>query len=439
MGPTQELSVYRANTERVLGHGVRRRVRPIAVGIAAVVLVAVSFPAAVASGRTAPSSDSFYSYSGTRPLSRIPAGTVLNARPIQLALGPGSTTPVRAEQLMYRTSDQRGLPSVTVTTVLLPASGSIAPRIVGYLSFYDGLASTCDPSFTLAGGDTKNSTYQQEAQEEELLAGWYLAQGDIVTIPDFEGTGLHWMAGRESGYGTLDAIRATESFLRVSPATPVGLSGYSGGSVAADWASELAPAYAPKVNIVGVAEGGIPANYVDHFAYMNGTVEYSAAIPGELLGLSRAYGVDLTKYLTPYGRKVVQRESTGCIASAFGTTPGLTVESIMLPGFRDLAHVAPFAGMLRDQTMGTAVTHPREPLLMSIGNADGKGDGAMVAADVNALARLYCRDGVPVDYQEFKGASHIEAAAYFEPEAGPFLQDRFAGLPFPNTCASLGR
>ena len=385
-----------------------------------------------------PSQDSFYRYTGAVPLGRIAPGTVLKVRSIQLALGPGNSTPVRAEQLLFRTSDQLGLPSATVTTILQPPSPPLVPRIVGYLSFYDGLASKCDPSYTLAGGDAKDSTYQQEAQEEELLAAWYLAQGDIVTIPDFEGTGLHWMAGRESGYGTLDAIRATESFLRISAATVVGLSGYSGGSVAADWASELAPAYAPQVNIVGVAEGGMPANYFDHFAYMSGTVEYSAAIPAELLGLSRAYGVDLTKYLTAYGRKVVQKESTGCIASEFGTTPGLTVENVMLPGFRDLAHVAPFSGMLRDQTMGTAATHPREPLLMAIGNADGKGDGAMVAADVKALARRYCREGVPVQYQEFEGASHIEAAAYFEPETGPFLQDRFAGLPFPSNCSSLG-
>src|SRR2546423_4962438 len=46
-----------------------------------------------------------------------------------------------------------------------------------------------------------------------LLILWYLSQGDIVTVPDFEGTHLDWMAGRESGYGALDAIRATESYL----------------------------------------------------------------------------------------------------------------------------------------------------------------------------------------------------------------------------------
>src|SRR5204863_7064115 len=167
------------------------------------------------------------------------------------------------------------------------------------------------------GGDPGDSTYAQEAQEEELLISWYLSQGDIVTIPDFEGTHLDWMTGHESGYGALDAIRATEAYLRIGPDTKVGLSGYSGGAVAADWASELAPAYAPKLNIVGVAEGGIPANYFNHFAYMNGTDEYSAAIPGELLGLSRAYGVDLVKYLTKRGRQVVRDESNVCIASAF--------------------------------------------------------------------------------------------------------------------------
>ena len=186
---------------------VERRIRPVALAVAALALLAVLAPAAVASGRAVPSQDPFYNYAGTS-LSRIPPGTVLKHRSIQLALGPGTSTPVRAEQLLYRTSDQGGRPSATVTTVLQPTSPPIAPRIVGYLSFYDGLASKCDPSYSLAGGDTKDSTYQQEAQEEELLMAWYLAQGDIVTVPDFEGTGLHWMAGREAGVGALDAIRA---------------------------------------------------------------------------------------------------------------------------------------------------------------------------------------------------------------------------------------
>jgi hypothetical protein len=405
-----------------------------------------STPAKAASQPVLPSQDPFYTYSGATPLSAIAPGTVLKQRSVQLAFGAGNSTPIRAEQLLYRTTGQLGQPTVTVTTVLQPTPVPIVPKIVGYLSFYDGLGSQCDPSFTLAGGDPGDSTYAQEAEEEQLLITWYLSHGDIVTIPDFEGTELAWMTGRESGYGSLDAVRATEAYLGVGPATGVGLSGYSGGSVAADWASELAPAYAPEVNLVGVAEAGIPANYFDHFAYINGSAEYSAAIPGELLGLSRAYGVDLTsldpltgqpKYLTPYGLQVVQAESNTCIASDFGKYQ-LTTDDIMAPPYRDLAHAEPFATMLGDQTMGTAATHPAEPLFMGMGNADGTGDGAMSAVDAKALARHYCSLGVPVLYQEYPGAPHEAAAAFFEPQTGPFLQARLAGAPFASNCATLG-
>ena len=206
--------------------------------------------------------------------------------------------------------------------------------------------------------------------------------------------------------------------------------------MATDWASELAPAYAPELNLVGIAEGGIPANYFDHFAYIDGTSQYSAAIPGELVGLSRAYGIDLMQYLTPLGQQVVQAESDTCMASDFGKYQ-VTIKDLMLPAYQDLAHAEPFATMLRDQTMGTAKTHPREPLLLAIGNADGTGDGAMSAVDVKALARHYCSQGVPVDYQEYPGLPHEAAAAPFEPQTASFFQARFAGLPWANNCATL--
>src|SRR5438477_11242055 len=95
-------------------------------------------PAAVASIRTLPSQDPFYTYSGSTPLSTIPPGTVLKHRTVQLAFGAGNSTPIPAEQLLYRTTGQLGQPTVTVTTVLQPPSAPIVPRIVNYLSFYDG-------------------------------------------------------------------------------------------------------------------------------------------------------------------------------------------------------------------------------------------------------------------------------------------------------------
>lgn len=400
-------------------------------------------PLAAASAPLPPGQDSFYSYSGSTPLARIAPGTILDRRLVDVSLGTTASTPVKAEQLLYRTTDQQGEPMVTVTTVLTPTPVPLLPRIVEYLSFYDGLGAQCDPSYTLAGGDP-GSANQQEADEEELLIAWYLSQGDIVTVPDFEGSLLlHWMAGRQSGYAALDGVRATESYLDVGPGTGVGLSGYSGGAVAADWASELAPGYAPDLRLVGAAEGGIPVNDAHLLAYVNGTTVYSAAIPGILIGLARAYGVDLQQldgYLSPNGQTVAGQEDQVCIGSVFGHYPGLTMASIMALPYQDPLDTPPFSTWLSDQTMGTAPTHPSptEPLFMAVGNADGTGDGAMRADDVQSLARQYCHEGVPVEFQEYPGASHEDAGALFEPQTGPFLQARLAGVPFVGNCSSLG-
>jgi Secretory lipase len=395
-------------------------------------------PTADASGPSVtPDHDPFYTYSGSIPLGQIAPGTVVKERTVKLALGARSA-PKNAQQLLYRTTGQLGQPTVTVTTVIKPAAVPIKPNIVEYLSFYDGLGSQCDPSYTLAGGTETDSATQQQAMEEGLLIDWYLSMGWVVTVPDFEGTHLDWMAGRESGFGALDGIRATESYLHVGPSTKVALSGYSGGAVAADWASELAPAYAPKVNIVGVAEGGIPVHYAHAFNYINGDKVNSSVMPGWLLGLARAYHLDLTPYLSAYGAQLVKAESQACITSVFGDYPGLTYQQLMKPQYKDLFTVPVFVRIFNDQIMGTAQGHPKAPLFMGVGNSDGTGDGVMRADDVEALAYEYCHQGVTVKFKEYQHANHQVAAAFFEPETGPFLRSRFAGVPFRGNCASIG-
>lgn len=409
--------------------GVSRRVL---VAVALVTGVAWTLPASAASGPRLPSQDPFYRYSGRTPLKSIRPGTVLKKRSITVALG-GHATPLTGEQLLYRTTGELNQPTVTVTTVIAPEPVQAVPRLVGYLSFYDGLGSKCDPSYTLAGGDAGTATNEQ-AEEEELLMNFYLDHGFIVTVPDFEGTDLAWMAARQSGLESLDALRATESYLGLAPTTPVGLSGYSGGAMAADWASELAPAYAPALNIQAVAEGGVPVDYRHMFSYIDGTTTFSAAIPGMLLGLARAYHLNLDHYLSAYGKKVVQSESQGCMTELFGNYPGLTMAKLMQPKYGDLLHVPVFARILAAQRMGTAPTHPRAALFLAVGNADGYGDGVMSAGDVKALAHRYCSEGVPVLYQEYPGVGHEEGGAFFEPQTGAFLAARLNGVPYLTNC-----
>jgi hypothetical protein len=325
---------------------------------------------------------------------------------------------------------------VTVTTVIAPSPLPLTRNIVGYLSFYDDLGGKCAPSYTLTGGDAGPDN-QAEVAEEELLIPFYLANGWVVTVPDYEGPQLHWMAAREAGKATLDSLRATESALGLGADTKIGLSGYSGGAVAAEWAAELAPSYAPHLNLVGVAIGGIPVDYESLFRYANATLVYSAALPGMLLGLARAYHLDLQRYLSPYGRKMVHAERNMCIGSAFGDHPGLTYQKMLKAAYRNLFHVKPFARIFREQRMGTVRGHPHTAFLMGNGDVDGYGDGVMSLRDVIALGQEYCRQGVAVEYHRYGGAGHETAGAYFEPQTAPFLQGRFAGLRFKGNCGSI--
>ncbi len=81
---------------------------------------------------------------------------------------------------------------------------------------------------------------------------------------------------------------------------------------------------------------------------------------------------------------------------------------------------------------------PREPLLIGVGDADGTGDGVMVAADVAALAHAYCRRGVDVSFAEYQDADHTQAAVPFEAAAFAFLSARLSGAPAPPSgCGSI--
>jgi hypothetical protein len=411
--------------------------RPAAVGATPAAPSATNTTVA-ATGTSAPlppGKDPFYRYSGKTPLRDIAPGTVLKKRSVDLAVGT-TTLPVTAEQLLYRTQNELGRPTVTVTTVIAPVSVPRLDRLIGYLSFYDALGAQCDPSYTLRGGNP-GAANEQQAEEEEALIASYVAAGFTVTIPDFEGEGLHWTAGQEAGWDTIDAMRATEHYLGLPLDSKVGLTGYSGGSIAADWASELAPRYDPAMKLVGVAEGGIPVDYAHNLRYINGSAGWSGIIPATLVALARAFQLRLAPYLSPYGAKLASEVQTACIGSFYGAYPGLKVQQLLKPQYQDILKVPAFIRIINHLIMGSAPGHPSGPLLMAVGDSDGTGDGVMVTADVEALAHEYCTQGVKLDLAIYKGSDHDEAALHFEPAAISFLEQRFAGVPFSSGCASV--
>lgn len=233
---------------------------------------AAPVPVPAAAPAQLPSQDPFYDppagYESSSP------GAALRTRQVELGWR-GTSIPISATQILYRTTNQFGRPTATVTTVISPpgAAAGTPRRVVSYHSFYDALGSQCDPSYTLRGGNAA------EAPIDITLISGLLAAGYTVAAPDYEGRGLRWTMARESGYAALDGVRAALGHLRAPARTPVGLFGYSGGSIPTGFGAELAPRYAPELNIVGAAAGGVLVNPANNLGYVNGSQNWAGVIP----------------------------------------------------------------------------------------------------------------------------------------------------------------
>ena len=372
-----------------------------------------------------PGRDPFYRW--TRPLAKVAPGTVLRRRTVTLSPAVGGVG--TATQVLYRTTTQLGAPAVTVATIIRPSTPGPA-RIVSYQTAYDALGAQCDPSYTLAGGNHSSGS------SETAVMAQFVAHGDTVVVSDYEGENLAFGAGQQSGYGTLDGIRAAERAIRAPGSTPVAMIGYSGGSIATEFAAELARSYAPKLRITGAAAGGVPVDLAHNLRYVDGSKVWASATPGIVLGVGRAYQIPTQRYASAYGRNDFGQVRGQCLGQYLGKYPGLRVAQLYRPGFKAYLRVPAFATVTNDLIMGRSGT-PREPMMLGVGNADGTGDGVMVADDVAALAHEYCGRGVNVSFHEYPGDDHTAAAPPFLLAAVPFLQTRLAGGSVANGCGAI--
>jgi hypothetical protein len=404
-------------------------------------------PAAASAAPPPPSQDPFYSYAGPTPLAQIAPGTVLRTRTLPYHVA-GIPLPVRAVQLLYRSTSQTGEPTVNVTSVLKPPVSLGTPRVVAYQSFYDSLNQDDEPSYAISGGLSLGGAIPQV--ETALFAPELLA-GNAIAIADTEGQSADFAAGPEYGLNTLDSLRAAIA----SPATGlaatkgIGMIGYSGGAIATEWAAELAPSYAPDVNrlLVGAAIGGVLVDPAHNLHYIEGSLLWAGVAPMAIVGVSRAFHIDLTPYLSEYGKQVYEKLEHASISEALGQYPGLTWAQLAKPEYPTPESIPVYVETVNKLIMGTGGT-PTTPLLIAQGALGelegtagnkpgiGEGDGVMIAGDVRSLARQYCGAGVRVQYTQYP-LGHIGTAVPWIASALPWLTARFAGQSAPENCAAI--
>jgi acetyl esterase/lipase len=212
--------------------------------------------------------------------------------------------------------------------------------------------------------------------------------------------------------------------------------GYSGGSVPTQWGAEVAPEYAPELNLVGAAAGGLPVDLAHNLPYVSGNREWAGVIPALIVAYERAYGLDLNSFISDYGFEVIDQVDQECIAQFADDYPTLTDASMVKAPYTSLLDVPEVVAAIADNIMGSQGT-PRTPMFLAVGHADPIGDTVMVTGDVQGLAYAYCGRGVDVQYAKYDGLTHSDAFPVFEAQSLQFLTERFSGGPTHSNCVTI--
>jgi hypothetical protein len=418
----------------------------VALAAALVSALVTSLPAHAAT--PSPTVDPFYQYTASKSLKDIKPGTVLKTRTVPYHV-LGLPLPLKATQLLYRSTDQLGKPSVNVTSVISSPGHTKPARAVSYQSFYDSLSPLDEPSYAISGGVTLGGMIPNV---ELGVFAPFLLQGYSIIIPDTEGQAADFAAGPEYGTLTLDAIRAASSSKStgLTTSTKIGMIGYSGGAIATGWAAALAPTYAPDVNrrLVGATEGGVLVNPAHNLHYIDGSLVWAGVTVMAVIGISRAFHIDLTPYLNASGLKLYHQMQTASITTVLGAHPGLTWAKLAKPAYQTPESIPIYIRAVNKLNLGSVGT-PTVPMFIgqgangvlegTAGNKPGigKGDGVMIAGDVRSLARQYCRHGATIKYTQYDLTSHVTSVPLWLPAAVGWLNQRFAGAAAPQNCSSI--
>ncbi|KAJ6781774.1 hypothetical protein PWT90_10653 [Aphanocladium album] len=382
-----------------------------------------------------PSDDPFYTppsgYEHAAP------GTILRSRAVPNSLAILNLLPIKlhgAYQLLYRTTDSRGGPQATVTTVMVPENAD-PNKLLSYQTAEDAPWINCAPSYALQS--VNNPLNGVTGNVEMILMIAALKQGWVVNTPDYEGPEAAFSSGLQAGRATLDSVRAalaSGNITGVSSSAKYQMWGYSGGSIASEWAAELQPSYAPELAFAGVAFGGMIPN-LTAAALATNKGPATGLIPSAIFGLAAAYPnlrYLFDEVLIPSKAAAFKQAKTQCVAAnvvQFAFQDMFTYSKYKLD---DLFRFPEVVAVLNETAIMGVHGVPKMPLYIYNGVLD---ELAPIAGS-DAVVEKLCAQGAQIQYKRHLLSGHGLEAVTGIGGAFLFLKDRFDGVPLKAGCVT---
>ncbi|MFG1796294.1 lipase family protein [Nocardia sp. NPDC049149] len=361
-------------------------------------------------------------------------GEIIAAREVHVSLYSVLPYNVDSWQLSFRSTNTRGEPIAAVTTVAKPRGNNngVPRNLLSFQFAPDSMAQYCSPSYVLQLASVPpNITGALNIPAEFINAVTTLGLGWALNMPDYDAPYMAFGAGPLNARITLDSIRAAENFelLGLEGArTKVGLLGYSGGAIATGHTAELKASYAPELNIVGSAMGGIPADLVRMIKLASNNVGSGLLLSG-MLAAAREYpelAAYYEQHMNDFGKAMAVVKAPFCLWSA-AVLPFVNLQGLFdSPDvFSDPAPAAVFEKL----RMGHAT--PDMPVFMFNSNPDW----IVPIGPVNDLYASYCKDPkARVEYMRDNFSEHFSLMVIAWAKETQWLKDRFDGVPVADGC-----
>ncbi len=397
----------------------RRRLPWLAAGLV-LVLAAIAVWGSTQLRSGLPVIDAFYSTPGSAPEE---PGALLRDE-----AWPG-TAPAGAEarRILYTTTDLHGEAALGNAIVVSASGRADAPSpVVLWDHGTTGVARACAPSLM----DDALTRPTIPAIAEALDAGW------VVVAPDYSGQGTEgafpYLIGEGEARSGLDAVRAADAMTGIDLAAQTVVWGHSQGGHAALWTGELAPDYAPELDVVGVAAlapAADPLALAERILQDPSNPLLAIVVAWVLAPYDQAYPeIDLDELVHPAGRLLVREMAQRCLEdpgmlASIADALGVARDRPLFTG--DLTTGAPGARLDENAARGPWTM----PLLIAWGDRD-----EVIAPDLqHDLVQRLCDDGVDFSWVERPGDDHLtllDDPALLDPLVA-WTADRFAGADAP--------
>lgn len=345
-------------------------------------------------------------YTPPNPLPAGAPGDLIRTEPSRIALDPAGhgNYSGKGTRIMYQSINARGEPVAVTGTYLEPDSpwpGSGPRPLIAFAPWWQGLGDQCAISRLLSEGGMHYGGFLDFVfYYEEGFIATMLDRGFALVVTDYQGTGTYGppTAGIRvpTAHAVIDSARAAMRLPETSldPNGPVAFWGYGPGGMAAGAAVEMAPSYAPELDVVGawvgapIADPALAADYADG-SMLVGTIGY--AVNAFIAAFPEAeQGVMAT--LTPRGVDFLQKTRYNCIDEVIMKFQFRHLQPYFNQDFHQIFGSEPITSAMAAQRLGSL--KPTAPVQINM----NRWDPLFPWVGARQLAGDWCAQGEDVEF-----------------------------------------